>query len=563
MATSVTRLKKIELSDTVTVDDSFADDWTISKKPRTGEHDTQSLSSRLTSDLWDISSAATTTDCVLNPFKNKVFPMAVINWTRNVNSQQKSQYLSNADLKKNVKKPRRGGIYLQGSIRRNYPTIEFDDIKMCLRGCHCSLALYLLTECFENKTYFIHNSKGIFLDSKPAIVSSDENEFNKNGKKWLRNPHLVELTEEDVQSGKYVIKQKVFHRSGMKECGLKKFCVRNPLTKLWIRSNDRVEESASDLDLNLSNFHLGCILLRNDKTHVADLWLRLGLDPTVFENTNDFEDRYTPDHVIDFFQTRSTAFFGINESIKDSLNDALRNEHIPTICAFWFLIHDLFNQLLGPSLKHPTPVFHGQYMTGDELFMLETNIGAFISFKTFFSTSTSSVCALRHVGNGQRLPDLEAVLFEIKFNESNTRKRFAKTVWGQQADILLFSPATIFRLDSVEKLNEQLWHCTLSISGEYEDKVGEICKDFENEIGVPVTFLSLGIYLSELGQGKKAANYYETLLMITTSSETKTAIHNNLAIVYEQLKDFHRASQHLLKARETDNTEDKEMFTVP
>ncbi|CAF4065058.1 unnamed protein product, partial [Didymodactylos carnosus] len=48
----------------------------------------------------------------------------------------------------------------------------------------------------------------------------------------------------------------------------------------------------------------------------------------------------------------------------------------------------------------PATVYRGQYVTVDELRLLQTNIGGFISFKTFFSTSTSNVRALRRTGDG-------------------------------------------------------------------------------------------------------------------------------------------------------------------
>ncbi|CAF4626391.1 unnamed protein product, partial [Didymodactylos carnosus] len=191
----------------------------------------------------------------------------------------------------------------------------------------------------------------------------------------------------------------------------------------------------------------------------------------------------------------------------------------------------------------------GQYVTVDELRLLQTNIGGFISFKTFFSTSTSNVRALRRTGDGQGRPYQESVLFEIRFDKS-TSTRFAKVLLIKEEEILLFSPGTVFLLKSIEKLNERVWYCQLSVSEEDECELIKMFEHFENEVGTPITFLSLGIYLSELKKNDMAIKYYEILLMASTNPDISSTIHNNLAIVYGQKNDPTNALIHLQKARE-------------
>ncbi|CAF1381227.1 unnamed protein product [Didymodactylos carnosus] len=288
-----------------------------------------------------------------------------------------------------------------------------------------------------------------------------------------------------------------------------------------------------------------------NKAKALKLYKMLSLnDNTTVKIISEFEDMYSSDNAIDFFLE--------NIPIKESLNKALRTEDVQQICVFWFFINDLYKQLSSPYTRKPLIVYSGHYVTIDELENLKSSISSFVSFKTFFSTYTSSIRALRRSGRGQGRPYLESVLFEIKLRSSITKTRFAKVSSNKEEEMFLFSPGSVFRLESIEKLNGQVWYCKLSVNDEDECALNKLFVHLENEVGRAATFVTIGVYLSALGKNDTAVTYYRTLLMESTDPDTNATIHNNYAIVYDQKNDQTNASFELKKAQQMYTPNDNE-----
>ncbi|CAF1235566.1 unnamed protein product [Didymodactylos carnosus] len=117
--------------------------------------------------------------------------------------------------------------------------------------------------------------------------------------------------------------------------------------------------------------------------------------------------------------------------------------------------------------------------------------------------------------------------------------------------MFLFSPGSVFRLESIEKFNDQVWYCKLSVNDEDECVLNKLFVHLKNEVVIAATFVTLGVYLSALGKNDTAVEYYRTLLMESTDPDTNATIHNNYAIVYDQKNDQTNASFELKKAQQT------------
>ena len=118
-----------------------------------------------------------------------------------------------------------------------------------------------------------------------------------------------------------------------------------------------------------------------------------------------------------------------------------------------------------------------------------------------------------------------------------------------------------FCIDSVEKLNDQVWCCKLYIDSDNESVLTRMFQHYEAEIGTPLTYLSLGIYLNALGKEDLARQYYEALLAVAEDPDITSSIHNNLAVIFEQKDDLISARKYWELASKTEKVDTLKMST--
>ncbi len=61
-----------------------------------------------------------------------------------------------------------------------------------------------------------------------------------------------------------------------------------------------------------------------------------------------------------------------------------------------------------------------------------------------------------------------------------------------EEQIFLFAAGSGFRIESIEKLNDQVWYCKLHINSDDESEQIRTFQHYEMEIGKSLTYLSLG-----------------------------------------------------------------------
>ncbi|CAF1131910.1 unnamed protein product [Adineta steineri] len=171
-----------------------------------------------------------------------------------------------------------GGVYLQGSIKTSYPKIRLD-IPKGDESREWSIYLYILTECLDHATYYIHPNKAIFNSSFNNLNQDDAVE-NDN---CLCNPHVVKLTEHDIINKTFEIKVKVITKKNQfpkKNLRLTKFHTEEPFQNVHRQSPcitetfDDFRGNFTDFRGNLTNFHLACVLTRDNETYglcISDL----------------------------------------------------------------------------------------------------------------------------------------------------------------------------------------------------------------------------------------------------------------------------------------------------
>ncbi|CAF0771960.1 unnamed protein product [Adineta steineri] len=243
----------------------------------------------------------------------------------------------------------------------------------------------------------------------------------------------------------------------------------------------------------------------------------------IFPSNGDYEfyQKYVLNKTIDYYLT--------NASLKDELNMCFGSKNIQKICKLWLFIHDLLKQL--PGSKKPVTLYRGQYLATQEIQEIRNNTGGFMQYFKFFSMSTSNILAICRREEDYLHLHPESVLFQLKINDSYTNTRFGLVTQTNEEKTFLFAPGSIFRIESVEKLSDHTWCCKLCLSNADENKLTSTFQHYEKEIGTALTFLSLGIYLSEIGQVDEAITYFQTLLSVSKDPDITSAILNNLAII--------------------------------
>ncbi|CAF4047910.1 unnamed protein product [Adineta steineri] len=194
-----------------------------------------------------------------------------LSWIINIAQKQKLQHMNAITRKGQTKKKASDTVYLQGSIKGSYPTIHLD-IPKDDQSREWSIYLYILTECLDHATYYIHPKKEIF--------DSAFNNFNQDGAiendNYLYNPRVVNLTEHDVINKTFEIKIKVINRKDQftkQKLRLTKFHTEEPFQNVH-RESACITETFDDFPGDLTNFHLACVLTCDNEIYglcISDL----------------------------------------------------------------------------------------------------------------------------------------------------------------------------------------------------------------------------------------------------------------------------------------------------
>ncbi|CAF1448492.1 unnamed protein product, partial [Didymodactylos carnosus] len=227
---------------------------------------------------------------------------------------------------------------------------------------------------------------------------------------------------------------------------------------------------------------------------------------------SEFRHQYSAETAIKWY-TRDCFLYRL-------LNKALRTQNIDFIFSYRFFIIDLYNALLKlyslPSSVKVINVYRGQMIGVEELQKLQDNVGGFISINTFLSTTKDCGVASDFSGNGGGRPFFESIVYDIQVVEGNsTTKPFAEIQslsYIEDESEVLFSVGTVFKIESVEQVTDKLWYVKLILSSEGNEQLKEVTRYLRSEIDERPTLITLGNFLSEMGDYDRAAKYYTMLL---------------------------------------------------
>jgi tetratricopeptide (TPR) repeat protein len=267
-----------------------------------------------------------------------------------------------------------------------------------------------------------------------------------------------------------------------------------------------------------------------------------------------FAEDYQPEMALHWYTKNSFVFRLINK--------ALRTQDIDIIMKFRFFIKDLHNQLvqmheiykkmLEQSNKTEFTVYRGQMINANELITLQNNINNVMSTNSFFSTSSNSSVACDFAGDGSGRPLYESVLLQIHVRTNIKTKPYAKvgrsSVMNDE-DEIVFSLGTMFSIDSVELLTDTLWLVDISLIKQPDQDLQDLFDGYKMDIEKSSSdHLTLGIFLTHIGEYVRATHYYNILLVKPNlDPNILVCVYYNLAMVCCEQGLYDEAMKHLEK----------------
>jgi tetratricopeptide (TPR) repeat protein len=378
----------------------------------------------------------------------------------------------------------------------------------------CLNYIYLLQ---EEKIFFIVTSTFIldvllYIDEPPEIqfvyiVGSVDKTYEQE----LKNQHpKIRGTYREMENLAVDLANDVITNSKM-------------VMHLSVFTTDKEENSVKDLQTeNPSRMWLNLlieILLRMPQTKnsrdemIAECKLFYADNPIELKKIDDFQTNYAPTNAIKWYTYDCFLFRQFNKACRTKNIDALYNLR--------FFLIDLENQLqelFKSQFDHTSPIFtvyRGQLIAPNELQKLKDNVGGLVSMNTYLSTTKLCAVASDYAGNGSGHPFIESVVFEIEMDVKKVIKPFADI---QQVSIMkdegeiLFSIGTVFKIESVDEVLENVWFVKLTLSKVKDEELKRLEDYFINQIGETSDLEILYNYFYMSGDHDHAIKYSKTMI---------------------------------------------------
>ncbi|CAF1009612.1 unnamed protein product [Didymodactylos carnosus] len=268
------------------------------------------------------------------------------------------------------------------------------------------------------------------------------------------------------------------------------------------------------------------------------------------KNIKEFEEAYEPSKAI-WWYTRDCFLYRI-------LNKALRIQDIEILYRLRFFIVDLHKQLekLQPEfikllndMESTVSLYRGQIMTSDEFeSKLKHNTGSLLSTTSFLSTTIDEELA-----KGFAIADgssYTSILFKITLDTTIHKGVFAyidPTVGSFDSENeVLFSMGTVFRIETVKKLDNDIWQVSLSMTNDEDQQLKTLCNHMRTELGITCHLASLGRLMFHMGNYDLAEQFNQLLLRDPTIVDPHDLglLHNDLGLIYSNQADYTKAFEH-------------------
>ena len=275
-------------------------------------------------------------------------------------------------------------------------------------------------------------------------------------------------------------------------------------------------------------------------------------DDIEMERINRFERDYISSDAIQWYSDDGFVF--------RLLNQALRTQNIDIIYKCRFMFREIRKQLQDVQQSADLPidiVYRSQPIIRDELEKLRRSDNGLIAMSSFLSTSVDEQVAQMYLNEGPIVNDREWLLLTIHIDDqSATSSVFAYIATNglsKKPDEMevLFVPGTVFRIETppFRQSNENFWRMQLTLAQ------NDQCAEINHAMNViltardrhPVSLLTIGSILAELGQSQSALRFYQMFLQQATP-DFPNADYNLAAITYSDIGSLYYDNGYFNKA---------------
>ncbi|CAF3674949.1 unnamed protein product [Rotaria sp. Silwood1] len=238
------------------------------------------------------------------------------------------------------------------------------------------------------------------------------------------------------------------------------------------------------------------------------------------------------------------------------LNKALRIQDISTLYALRTFIRDLHCQLLelhkANNEREPFILYRGQQMATSDFNKLRASEGGLLSINSFLSTSKNENVALVYAGNTNIDVNETATLFRIiitSVQRSNVPiARVAALSQFDEENEYLFSMGSVFRIQKLESLSNGIECIHLQLTSDHDPQLSHMTSYLRQKFHGRYDLTSLGRLMWEIGNLKKAEEFYLLAMEKETVPMNIASLHNQMGVIYDDIGNHLQALEHYEKA---------------
>jgi len=271
-------------------------------------------------------------------------------------------------------------------------------------------------------------------------------------------------------------------------------------------------------------------------------------NPNAIVTLDEFEETFIPELSI-YWYTKECFLYKM-------LNKALWTPQPDVLYKLRYFIRHLYYQILSHAasqrdqLKSMT-VYRGQSISADQLEKLKQNVGGFLSFNNFLSTSLQEEVARNFV-----LGSEIGVLFEMQIDPTIQKFPIVNIelisyLQKQECEQeLLFAMGSVFRILRIDK-QKNFYRVQLALSGDVDEQLAEYTKRTREDTRTSHSFLSLLRLMNELSQYSCIDKFSEMLrddIALAANPSILTAIHHAFGLIYHDRGQFKEALDHYKKS---------------
>ncbi|CAF3877511.1 unnamed protein product [Rotaria sp. Silwood1] len=217
-----------------------------------------------------------------------------------------------------------------------------------------------------------------------------------------------------------------------------------------------------------------------------------------------------------------------------------------------FFIRDLHQQIQNLHAKMndksgPLTVYRGQGMVKNEFEKMKKSKGGLLSFNSFLSTSTDQKVSLSFARHALENPYAFGILFEMRIEPaaSSTPFAFLGTIsyFCDKEKEVLFSMNTVFRIGTMEKIEDRLWRVALTLTSDNDQQLKHLTEHMREETSGSTGWYRLGRLMITMGEFDQAEKVYNALLDASSGDDCQqiSDLYHQLGFIYKEKGDLEKA----------------------